>query len=114
MRTTLSIFIAFFILVLCISACGYKESVVMADTKSYIWFSGRSEGVTATLDDHPPFDLAPSFYVDSQGDKKSKTAPVHYEVEPGKHTITLMRNGQVILERTLLLGNHMTMEIEIP
>lgn len=114
MRKSLSIFVALFVLALCMSACGFKEGGVMPDKKSYLWFSGKSDGVTMMVDDQPPFDLGPSYYVDSQGNNKSKTTPVHYEIDPGKHTIKLMRNGQLILERTLLLGNHMTTEIEIP
>lgn len=114
MRKSLSVLVALFVLVFCISACGFKEGVVMHDKKSYLWFSGNSDGVSVMIDDQSPFDLSPSYYVDSQGNKKSKTSPVHYEVDPGKHTIKLTRNDKLILERTLLLGNHMTTEIEIP
>lgn len=114
MKKSLSLVVALLVLALCITACGFKEGVVMPDKKSYLWFSGKSDGVAVTIDDQSPFDLSPSYYVDSQGNKKAKTTPVHYEVDPGKHTIKLIRNGQLILERTLLLGNRMTTEIEIP
>ncbi len=114
MKKSISLVVALLVLAFCISACGFKEGVVMPDNKSYLWFSGKSDDVTVTIDDQPSFDLSPSYYVDSQGNKKSKTTPVHYEVDPGKHTIKLMRNGQAILERTLLLGNRMTTEIQIP
>lgn len=114
MKKALSILIALFVLAFCISACGFKEGVVMPDKKSYLWFSGKSDGVAVIIDDQPPFDLSPSYYVDDQGNRKSKTTPVHYEIDPGRHTIKLVRDGQLILERTLLLGNRMTTEIEIP
>lgn len=114
MRKSLSIFVALFVLAFCMSACGFKEGVVMPDKKSYLWFAGKSDGVTMMIDDQPPFDLGSSYHVDSQGNNKSKATPVHFEVDPGTHTIKLMRNGQLILERTLLLGNHMATEIEIP
>lgn len=114
MKKSLSILVALVALAFCISACGFKESVVMPDKKSYLWFSGKSDDVTVIIDEQSTFDLGPSYYVDSQGNKRAKTTPVHYEIDPGKHTIRLMRNGRLILERTLLLGNHMTTEIEIP
>lgn len=114
MRKSLLFVVVLLTMLFCLSACGFKEGVVMPDKKSYLWFSGKSDGVTVTIDEQTSFDLSPGYYVDSEGNKKSKATPVHYEVDPGKHTIKLMRNGQVILERTLLLGNRMTAEIEIP
>lgn len=114
MKQSMSLVVAFLVLASCLSSCGYKEGVTISDNKSYLWFSGNSEGVTATIDDQSSFDLGRSYHVDAQGNNKSKTRPVHYEVDPGKHTVKLMRDGQIILERTLLLGNRMTMEIEIP
>jgi hypothetical protein len=114
MKKSMTLVVAFLLLAFCLSSCGFKESVTISDKRSYLWFSGNSDGVTVTIDDQSSFDLSRSYHVDAQGNKVSKTAPVHYEVDPGKHTVKLMRDGQIILERTLLLGNRMTTEIEIP
>ena len=114
MKTKLIILAALCIAIASVSGCGYKEGVTIQDTKAYLWFTGESEGVSLYLDAQDPIELAPSYYTDDQGSRRPRNKPVYYEIDPGKHTIKLMRSGQVILERNILIGNHMTREIEIP
>ncbi|WP_459899950.1 hypothetical protein [Desulfobaculum senezii] len=99
---------------LCLGGCGYKEGTVSPDPKAYLWFTGETEGVQAYIDGQGPVELGPHYYTDSMGNKRAKSSEVHYEIDPGKHTIRLVRDGQTILERVLLLGNHTTREIEVP
>ncbi|WP_461210334.1 hypothetical protein [Desulfocurvus sp. DL9XJH121] len=99
---------------LSLGGCGYKEATLNPDQKAYLWFSGKTEGVSAFVDDQGPIDLGPRYYTDSMGNKQAKTSEIHYEIEPGKHRVKLVRDGQTILDRIFLIGNHMTREIEVP
>lgn len=93
---------------LCLSACGGggTASTRQADNKAYVWFNGSTEDVVAFVDGQGPIFLEDF----TSGNKKE----VHFEIEPGKHTIRLERNSIVIVERTVLIGNGMVKEIEVP
>lgn len=104
---------------LCVSSmfaggCGYKESVTTPDRNAFIHFVGDHEGVVAYIDEQGPIDIGPVHFTNTKGERKVKPSDAHYEVDPGKHHIKLMRDGEVILERVILLGNHATQDIEIP
>lgn len=114
MRKLLLLLLATCLLATTLVGCGSKEGVLVPDKKAYLWFTGSTEGVSLYIDAQGPFELAPNYTTDEKNNKTPRNAPLHYEIDPGKHTITLMRGGNVILERTLLIGNHMTQEIEIP
>lgn len=114
MMKTTSVFVAACIMMILVGACGFKEGTTLPDSKSYVWFTGKTDGVVAIIDEQQRIDLGPSYYIDAQGNKKAKKTPVHYEIEPGKHSVRLIRGGETILERTLLFGNRMTTEIQIP
>ncbi|NJB69021.1 hypothetical protein GGQ74_002715 [Desulfobaculum xiamenense] len=96
-----------------LAGCGYREGVTMKDKTAYIQFSGTTKNCVATVDDGVPFALEGSFYTDDQG-RRHKRGPVLYEVLPGKHRVRVERDGSLVLDRTLLLGNQMTKEIILP
>jgi hypothetical protein len=100
------IYIGLFFLFLC-SGCGLKEGVVNTETKSYLWFTGDTQGAVVYIDDLDPF------YLDRQGNKNSN-GHVHYKISSGKHTIKIKKSGVEIVNRTLLLGNGITKEIQVP
>jgi len=37
-----------------------------------------------------------------------------YKVQPGRHTVQVFRNNQVIVDRTIIVDNHTTFEIDVP
>lgn len=83
------------------AACGgYNEGVVQKSEKGFIKFTGNTAQIILKIDSGTPF----------QYDKES---PV-YQVKPGKHTVQVIRNDEVIVNRTVLIDNQTTMEIEVP
>lgn len=82
--------------------------------KSYLWFTGNTEGAVVYIDDVLTIELPSSYYIDSEGNRRKRTKAVHYEVSPGKRTIRIERDGEVIVHRELMLGNQMTREISVP
>lgn len=89
----------------CITACGLKEEVVVPDTKTYLWFTGDTKGAKVYIDDASPFSLR---------DTSDRIADTHYEIRPGRHRIIVQKNGQVVVDRDLLLGNGSVKEIKLP
>lgn len=90
------------------SGCGLTERVVEKEQKSMLWFTGRTNGATAYIDDGAPIELKSPLY-DERSDKK-----YYYEVKPGKHKIIVKVDGAIVVERNVLLGNGIVKEIEIP
>lgn len=81
-------------------ACGYQEGIVQKSDKGYLKFSGKTENVSVKIDGAEPFSL--------------KDGDVVYKLTPGKHTVTVSRNGQVVIDRVLIIDNQVTKEVEIP
>jgi hypothetical protein len=92
---------------LCVG-CGLTERVVEKEQKSMLWFTGRTNGAIAYIDNGDPIELKAPMY-DERSDKK-----FYYEVKPGKHNVVVKRDGVVVVNRDLLLGNGIVKEIEIP
>jgi hypothetical protein len=81
------------------SACGYIEGTVQKAEKSTVVFLGDLTQVRVQIDEREPF-------FPSEGK--------HYELSPGKYTITAFKNETVVLKRIILLENQVTTEIRIP
>ena len=66
------------------------------------------------IDNAEPFMLK-SYVVDADGqrspvDKKNKL----YQISPGKHNVKVYRDGQLIVNRILILDNNVIKEVQIP
>jgi hypothetical protein len=87
---------------LCLLAvsCGYQEGIVQKSEKSFLKFTGNPAEVTIQIDDMQPFAVA--------------TSDKLYQVSPGKHMVKAYRNGELIVNRLLILDNQVTMEVTIP
>jgi hypothetical protein len=98
------------------AGCGLEEGVIQKAPRSYLWFTGNTNGVTVIIEGRPPFELN----VDSTGGEKTQdqstdaSKKVYYEIDPGKHTVIIHKYGQVVVNRTLLLGDGAITEIKIP
>lgn len=87
-------------LVLLISGCGSKEGVKSEAQKSFLYFSGKTQGVLVSID---------------KGEEFSVKAGVNnqYGVRPGKRLVEILRDGKLILKREIYLGDGVAKEIEI-
>lgn len=88
------------------SACSsyntYSSGQTTAEPVSYLYFSGNITGAEVSIDG------APAFSVTKAGPKQQ------YKVIPGKHTITITKQGKIVVQRNVLLGDGLEKEINIP
>ncbi|MFA6541285.1 MAG: hypothetical protein WCT99_06750 [Bacteroidota bacterium] len=83
-----------------IAACGgYNEGVIQKTEKGQLKFVGNVDQASVIVDDGKPFVL----------DKND----VVYEIKPGTHSVKVYKNNQLIVNRTIVIDNGVTMEIEI-
>jgi hypothetical protein len=88
----------FFVLVACFH---YQEGSILKANKGYIRFVGNFEGVTVKIDD-------------SNSVKISGKPPLLYEINPGKHTVNVYKDGKLIIQRIIFIDNQIMTEVEIP
>jgi hypothetical protein len=93
-----------FSLLVITSACSntYSSGQMTTEPVSYLYFSGNITDAEVSVDG------APSFLVTKAGPKQQ------YKVTPGKHTITVTKQGKVVVQRNVLLGDGHEKEISIP
>jgi len=95
----LSIIVLLISFLIC-SCGGYNEGIIQKSEKGFLKFVGEIKTVTVAIDQGEEFLL----------DSKIEV----YQVKPGKHTIKMYRNNNLILNRNVIVDNQTTMEIEIP
>lgn len=89
---------------LTLTACGYKEGVIIPDEKAFLSFSGETNDVEILWDGNALLPVS-----------NNEDGKIHiYQVEPGKHQIEIQRDGNVIVKRSLMLSKGTTKEINIP
>lgn len=94
--------------------CGFREGVIQPDSRSFIWFSGNTQDAIASVDKQSEFKIEPNYYVDNRGEKVKKSGRALYEVKPGKHEIIVKRNGEIIVNRILMISAGATKEVRVP
>ena len=83
------------------AACGgYNEGVVQKSEKGFLKFTGRTTQIVIKIDDGTPFAY----------DIKNPL----YQVKPGKHVVQVIRNDEIVVNRTVFVDNQVTLEIEVP
>ena len=98
-----------FLFLTMIIGCGYYEGVVQPTPKSYLSFSGNTNGSVAVIDDRTTINLDR----ESQGgDAPAKV--ILYQITPGKHKIVVTRMGEEVVNREVLIGDGATKEILVP
>jgi hypothetical protein len=90
------LFIALFIT----SCGGYNEGIVQRAEKGFLKFVGDTKTAIVAIDDAEGFPL----------DSKTEV----YQVKPGKHSIKIYKDNQLVVNRIVLVDNQTTMEIQIP
>ena len=97
-----------------LNACSYTTGVVQSDKRSFIRFSGNIEKAVVYIDDAEPFELGKKSSSTHSDNIGAKNLSISYQLQPGKHTVVVRRNGEVVVNRELLLGNNVTTEVEVP
>jgi hypothetical protein len=97
----------FFLFIFCVMflfSCGYQTGVIQKAEKGYVQFSGSWEWdeVTVKIDDREPFKPKPS------------DTNTLFEITPGKHSIKIFRNNNIVVDRVIFLENQATFEVKIP
>ncbi|MBA6364972.1 hypothetical protein H4J56_05960 [Colwellia sp. BRX8-4] len=97
LKISLCVFIAMYL-----SACGYSEGVRTAEPVSYVYFTGNAEGAEVTV------GKGEAFVVDKLGARKI------YKVASGKQQVTITKNGVIVVNRIVLLGDGQSKEFNVP
>lgn len=82
------------------SGCGYKEGIATPDRMSYLYFSGNTENVLVSIDNGAQFSVMPGR--DNQ-----------YQIKPGKHSIRVYKEGILVVERDVYIGDGVAKEIGV-
>jgi hypothetical protein len=97
MRTVLAVLLLSMVVFSC---GGYTTGTIQKVEKGFLKFVGNPQGVMITIDEGTPFAYNPEIEL--------------YSLAPGKHTVKVSRNNQMLVNRTIILDNQVTMEIEVP
>lgn len=89
-----------FIGLVLISGCGYKEGVSISEQTSYLYFSGDTSTVMVSVNGGEKFSVKPGR--DHQ-----------YKISPGTHTIRVYRGGAIVVERQVYVSDGVAKEIGV-
>ena len=95
-------------------SCGYKEGSRQPDNQSFLAFTGNVNGAVAVVDGGEPFEVDSLTYKDSQGSDVKKSDKTYYQVRPGRHSVVVRKEGQVKVEREVLIDAGSTKEVWVP
>ncbi len=102
---------------LTLGGCGHREGVTIAEPGAYLAFGGSTAGAMVKIDEDVSFILGEgkgaTIHSDT-GQKETRLAQTHYRVSPGKHRIQVIKNGIIVVDREILLGDGITREISVP
>ncbi|MCJ8350830.1 hypothetical protein [Moritella sp.] len=85
-----------------ITACGYNSGTSTSEPIAYLYFTGEAQGAQVYIDDLTPFTI------NKTGFKNQ------YQVMPGKHLVVIKREGKVLVNRNVLLGDGHEKEFHVP
>ncbi len=91
------------IALLSFSGCGYKEGVKTEASQAYLYFTGFSQNnssVSVSIDNSEEFHV-------TSGENN------HYLVQPGKHIVKVYKNGELVVEREIYVGDGIAKEIKV-
>jgi hypothetical protein len=114
MTKSMKIIVSISLILLILTSCGYREGVLQKEPVSYLWFTGNVDKAMVSIDGGAPFALQTSGYAQDNSSGSSEAKFIHYKLSPGKHSITVTRDGQIIVDRVLILENENTREIQVP
>ena len=83
-----------------LSGCGYKEGVVTATQKSYLYFTGNTNDTVVSVDNGEKFTI--------QNGTNNQ-----YSVKPGKHLVEVYKDNRLIIKREIFISDGISKEIEV-
>ena len=83
-----------------LSGCGYKEGVVTATQKSYLYFTGNTNDTVVSVDNGEKFTI--------QNGTNNQ-----YSVKPGKHLVEVYKDNRLIIKREIFISDGIAKEIEV-
>jgi len=113
-------FLLLIFLVLFSSCAGTRTSVTQVNDKSYVVFIGKKtmsandygfyteNKYEAKIDDKLTFEVKLS-----KNPKDEFVKSTTYQVTPGTHNIKVYRNGNLVINKNIYIGNQETMQIEL-
>ena len=106
-----------FLSLIIIASCGYREGVIVTEPGAFLAFVGNTEGAYVNIDGSISFMLGTgrgtTIYSDT-GEKEKHLDGTHYRISPGNHWIKILKNGEIVVDRELLIGDGITREISVP
>lgn len=113
-KSKIIFFVNILMLIMLSTACGYSSGMINPDSKSFVRFSGDFKGSVIYVDELPPIVLEGKSSAYTSENLSSNKLSTHYEIEPGKHLITIKKNGKVVVRREVLLVKGVVKEIRVP
>lgn len=87
-----------------INSCTYQTGIRQPEQHASIQFTGNAFGSTVYIEGLKPFKIA----------NMKRKRFVQYQVRPGKYLIKVVKNGQTVVEREILVNNQTAYEVFIP
>ena len=87
-------------IILFTSCGGYKSEVLEKESAGYIKFLGNIINTSVEIDQSTQFNINPEIEL--------------YKLTPGKHTIKIYRNNNLLVERIIIIQSQNTIELEVP
>lgn len=105
------------LLLIGLSSCGFREGVTVAEPAAFLAFGGNTTGAIVKIDESVSFTLGEGRGTATKsdtGEKEKYLAGTNYKITPGKHRIQVVKNGEIVVDRELLIGDGTTREISVP
>jgi len=93
-------FVAAMLMVALLAGCGYKQGVQTEARQSFLYFSGDVKDVLVSVDGAAQFAVKPG-------------RDNLYSIPPGNHKVTVTREGVIVVERDIYVGDGVAKEIEV-
>lgn len=92
--------ILFFSITIFTSCGGYKTGVLEKESSGFLKFIGNTTNVSVEVGESIKFTLKPETEL--------------YKLTPGKHTVKVYRNNNLVVERVIIIQAGNTIELEVP
>ena len=86
------------------SGCSSSSGTISREPRSYLQITGGlgAKALAASIDELPAVNIVPN----------AKGAKI--EIAPGKHRVRIRRDGEIVVDRMILVSDEQTMEVSIP
>jgi len=94
-------FLIVIVSVILFTSCGgYSSGVLEKESTGYIKFLGNITNASVEIDQSTQFNIIPETDL--------------YKLTPGKHTVKVYRDNNLIVERIIIIQSNNTIEVEVP